>query len=238
MTTALQHVSDDPDILAIEQAVVNGDLAKLSPQQRVLHFKRVCDSLGLNPLTQPFSYLQLNGKLVLYARKDTTDQLRRLHKVSITITARELVEEVYVVTARATMPDGRTDESIGAVNVANLRGENLANAYMKTEAKAKRRVTLSIVGLGWLDESEVSSIQGAQPVTVTVDGEIVEAEPDPEREAKLTALYGHVGEMEKRGHSLNPKERRSLDSIEAAPIERIDQAVSYFAHLLDDLPAA
>ncbi|MDQ3831524.1 MAG: hypothetical protein M3361_19940 [Candidatus Tectomicrobia bacterium] len=52
----------------------------------------------------------------------------------------------------------REDESTGAVSVGNLRGDALANALMKCETKAKRRVTLSIAGLGWLDETEIETI--------------------------------------------------------------------------------
>jgi CheY-specific phosphatase CheX len=115
----------------------------------------------LNPLTKPFEYITLNGKLTLYARRDATDQLRQLHKVSIEIVAREVVEDCYVVTARATTPI-RQDESIGAVNIAGLKGDVRANAMMKAETKAKRRVTLSICGLGMLDETEVDSIPGAR----------------------------------------------------------------------------
>jgi hypothetical protein len=37
----------------------------------------------------------------------------------------------------------------------------LANALMKAETKSKRRVTLSICGLGFLDETEADSIPGA-----------------------------------------------------------------------------
>jgi hypothetical protein len=43
-------------------------------------------------------------------------------------------------------------------------GDMLANAMMRCETKAKRRVTLSIVGLGWTDESEIDSIPGAAVV--------------------------------------------------------------------------
>jgi hypothetical protein len=35
---------------------------------------------------------------------------------------------------------------------------------MKCETKAKRRVTLSIVGLGWTDESEIETIPDAQVI--------------------------------------------------------------------------
>jgi hypothetical protein len=41
--------------------------------------------------------------------------------------------------------------------------------------KAKRRVTLSICGLGWLDESEVETVPRARPVQVGPAGEIEDA---------------------------------------------------------------
>lgn len=161
----------DADI--VEQVVIQGDLGKLDATGRVTYYRQVCDSLGLNPFTRPFDYITLNGKLTLYAKRDATDQLRKLHNVCVSIVGRERMEDIYVVTARATLPNGRTDESIGAVALGTLKGEALANAVMKAETKAKRRVTLSIVGLGWLDETETDSIPTAQPVNVSVvTGEI------------------------------------------------------------------
>jgi len=142
----------------IEDVLINGNLATLSPDDRVSYYKNVCETLGLNPLTKPFDYITLNNKLTLYARKDATDQLRSIYKISIQISARDSIDGVYVVTARAKSPDGREDESTGAVTITGLKGESLANAYMKAETKAKRRVTLSICGLGLLDETEVESI--------------------------------------------------------------------------------
>lgn len=145
------------DASVIETVLVGGDLSKLSAQQRTSYYKAVCDSVGLNPLTKPFDYITLNGKLTLYARKDATDQLRNMHGVSITKLEREKLEGIYLVTAYA-MRDGRQDSSIGAVNIDNLKGDALANAMMKAETKAKRRVTLSICGLGMLDETELETI--------------------------------------------------------------------------------
>jgi hypothetical protein len=46
------------------------------------------------------------------------------------------------------------------VPFGNLKGDALANALMKAETKAKRRVTLSIAGLGWLDETELETVKG------------------------------------------------------------------------------
>lgn len=163
----------------MERVLMVGDLSKLSAAERVSYYLQVCDSLGLNPATRPFDYITLQGKMQLYARRDAADQLRRRDKISITITAREKVDDVYVVTARATAPDERTDEAIGAVPLAGLRGEALANAFMKAETKAKRRVTLSICGLGFTDESEVDSIPGAQRVQISDDGEIIDVPSKP-----------------------------------------------------------
>ncbi|EGV1688426.1 hypothetical protein JF235_001932, partial [Campylobacter coli] len=136
-------------------ALVKGDLSKLSDVERASYVKNLCESLGLNMLTKPFEYIVLNGKLTLYANKSATDQLRQIRKVSITKTEVAQVGDIYMVTAYAATPDGRTDCDTGALNIKNLGGDNLANAIMKAITKAKRRVTLSICGLGMLDESEL-----------------------------------------------------------------------------------
>ncbi len=160
----------------IERVLIAGDLASLKPEDRVNYYKMVCDSVGLNPLTKPFEYIVLNGRLTLYARKDCTDQLRKIHNISITISAREIVDDCYVVTARATNPAGRTDESIGAVSLGTLKGEARCNAMMKGETKAKRRVTLSMCGLGMLDETEIETIPSAKkPVEVTTEDIVIGA---------------------------------------------------------------
>jgi hypothetical protein len=164
--TTLAPPKELPSPEVMSRVLLGGDLAQLSPAQLVSYYGAVCDSVGLNPLTKPFEFLKLSGKLVLYATRNCTDQLRKIYGISVAITAREVIEDTYVVTARATMPNGRYDESTGAVAIANLKGEFRANALLKCETKSKRRVTLSLVGLSTLDESEVDSIPGAQPVTL------------------------------------------------------------------------
>jgi hypothetical protein len=165
-TIAPMAPSDDtqrtipPEVM--EKVVIGGDLSELNAAQRAEYYTAVCRSLGLNPLTKPFEFLTLNGKLRLYALRDCADQLRRLHGISIYITNRERMGDIYIVTARAKDRTGREDESTGAVPLGNLKGDALANALMKAETKAKRRVTLSIAGLGWLDETELATIPGTQ----------------------------------------------------------------------------
>jgi len=173
------------NILPIEQAnpssveevlaktVVEGDLSKLSPKERVMYYNAVCNSLGLNPLTKPFELIRLNGKLMLYARKDCTDQLRKLHHISIEPPQTQVIDnQVFVVTVTARTPDGRTDTEIGAVNIKGLTGDVLCNAMMKAVTKSKRRVTLSICGMGFLDETETPTIPDAVTGSTFFDEEV------------------------------------------------------------------
>lgn len=161
------------DDSAIEQVLISGDLSKLSPKQRVQYYQKVCSSLGLNPFTKPFEYITLNGKLTLYAKKDATDQLRNLQSVSIDDV--DIVETAtqFIVKVKGHNRDGRTDVEVGVVNKTDMQG-NTANAQMKVVTKSKRRLTLSLCGLGWLDETEIEAIPSARPVTVIPEtGEIV-----------------------------------------------------------------
>lgn len=155
---AVQQNTDLTALSRIEQVLIKGDLSGLDETQRLNYYNLICESLGLNKMTRPFEYMTFQGKMVLYARKDCTDQLRKRHNVSVYITARERIGDLFVVTARAKLPDGREDESTGAVAVSHLKGDMLANAMMKAETKSKRRVTLSICGLGMLDETEVETL--------------------------------------------------------------------------------
>lgn len=173
----------------METVIARGDLSDLKPGERARYYVAVCESMGLNPLTKPFDYIELDGKLTLYPTRGATDQLRKIYNVSIVIVDRKIIEGVYVVTARATMPDGRTDESTGAVPIVKEGGTwetaqsgkryfkgngefsplspaDRANVLMKTETKAKRRATLSAIGLPFLDESELDTVRGARAVVV------------------------------------------------------------------------
>src|SRR5918999_5703189 len=164
----------------VERMVIGGDLSELNPAQRAAYYAAVCRSLGLNPLTKPLGYLTLHGQLRLYALRDCAEQLRRLHGISIYIANRERMDDIYVVTARAKDHQGREDESTGAVPLGNLRGDALANALMKAETKAKRRVTLSIAGLGWLDETELDTMPHGPHAVMPSEEPLSSEEPPTE----------------------------------------------------------
>jgi hypothetical protein len=145
-------------VSSYERALILGDLAGLKQDERLNYYKAVCESVGLNPLTKPFDYITLNGKMVLYATRACTDQLRKIHGVSVLELKKEWQEGVLSVVCKVSDKSGRTDVATGALMVLNLKGNDLANALMKAETKAKRRATLSICGLGVLDETEIETI--------------------------------------------------------------------------------
>jgi len=145
-------------VSSYERALILGDLAGLKQDERLNYYKAVCESVGLNPLTKPFDYITLNGKMVLYATRACTDQLRKIHGVSVLELKKEWQEGVLSVVCKVSDKSGRTDVATGALVVLNLKGNDLANALMKAETKAKRRATLSICGLGVLDETEIETI--------------------------------------------------------------------------------
>lgn len=142
----------------IEELLVTGNLNQFSKEERVTYINKICELTGLNPLTRPFDFITFQGKLTLYATKSCTDQLRKIHKVSIKVASQKIESDIFFVTVEAVDKDGRVDSDVGAISIANLKGDSLANAIMKAITKSKRRVTLSICGLGLLDESEVDSL--------------------------------------------------------------------------------
>lgn len=169
------------DPATLEKALIGGDLGALNPAQRMEYYSAVCQSLQLNPLTRPLEFTTIDGKTLLYARKDCTEQLRRRDGIKIVIAERKTEGGLHWVTAKASLTSGREDEAIGVVPMEEpsfvtdwhptergkrIRVENphkgkplsaadRAKAMMLAETKAKRRVTLSIAGLGIPDESEL-----------------------------------------------------------------------------------
>jgi hypothetical protein len=202
----------------LERLIVQGDLSRLTPEERATYYLRVCQSVGLNPLTQPFDYIKLNGKLKLYALKGCTDQLRGLHNISVTELERVTRGDIFIVTARVATPDGRTDEDFGCVGIAGLAGEALANAIMKAATKAKRRATLAICGLGLLDETEVDSIPGARAVKSERPPTVV---PSPKRRLEAE-FHPHPEDAKPPAPNRRLERDRTIDARYEAVI-RADQ---------------
>lgn len=220
---------------AIERVLIQGDLSRLTPDERSEYYFKVCKSVGLNPLTQPFAYITLNGRLVLYALRSCTDQLRSMHEVSVDELVETEREGVFVVTARVHNRSGRTDIAKGAVHIGGLKGEHLANALMKAETKAKRRATLSICGLGILDEAELDGLPPPPPPEIAPNpikpaaGKITDAADKPARMVPIVIPLGDDAQAWMRWSQNYTKAMRqcsSFDEVESwrnANIELLEQ---------------
>ena len=206
----------------IESLVLRGDLSGLAPGERARHYVQMCESLGLNPNAQPFAFLRLNGKEVLYATRGATDQLAAIHRIN-----REVIDGpkvidlagtklVYAV-CRASHPNGRVETAVATVPLMDPQ-----NVLMKAETKCKRRATLSILGLGLLDEMELETIPAnvqepgggvdlsqyhrpVDPVAQDMPAKEAEGASDPSPEevpAQLGEFYARINDIELPGEAV------------------------------------
>lgn len=228
---------------AVEKVLISGDLSPLNVDQRLAYYRAVCKSLGLNPLTRPFDYIVFfegngqPGRLALYARKDCAEQLRRMYGIGVFRLKWEMSEDLCCVEAHVRDKSGKEDFATGVVSLFKIKdgkrlkldGKELCNAIMKAETKAKRRATLSICGLGMLDESEIDTLEHYAMVTpggrvireegefgsaeaaqavvhrklqAHAEGKPIESEPDEKTKETITAIHWKEGRLALTGNGL------------------------------------
>lgn len=189
-----------------ESLVLRGDVSGLGPSQRVALYLNTCRLLGLNPIAQPFTFLRLSGKEVMYATRGATDQLAAIHKLT-----REIIDGPKVVdfggtklgycVARVTHPNGRVETATATLPVTG----DISMLPMKLETKAKRRATLAILGLALLDESEVADIPASQKGReYTPDEAAIE-------EGERAASQGDVESDSQAEHAANQQDLRDME---------------------------
>lgn len=196
--------TQDSGISALNSLIMDGDMSKLNQKEKLDYYHGICKSIGLNPLTKPFDYMKLNGKEVLYATKGAAEQIRNIKGISVTSQVIEWTDDLVIVTVEGKDKDGRVDTETGFAYILEpdeirtgwdrsqnkpifsknskagqpLKGEPKGNLLLKAITKAKRRLTLSMAGLGMLDETEVESIPSPVKLNdITSDGEVIE-KPD------------------------------------------------------------
>ncbi len=180
---ALTQAEHEAAIEARDHVIATNDLGKLTPHQRVGLVLALCDSLGLNPLSRPFELLVLDGKVVLYPTKSATEQLGRLHQISVKKARQQNVGDLHVVEVEGTRPNGQMSFASKYVSLrdhrgAPLAGQKLADAFAKAETGAKRRLILSMVGLAGLPDADDIP---ARRVWLDADGEILEHPTEEQR---------------------------------------------------------
>lgn len=181
MTSEL--ATENVNVDKIHEIVFNNNFQGMTKEQRLFYVNKLCEHLGLNPLLAPFQFIELGAgrekKLTLYATKGCAEQLRFNSNVSTRIIEEKEENDMYMVKVEGSLPNGRVDQSIAylplvaperiwdnATNrykttgkIVRLSHADLANAKMKCETKAKRRVTFSLCGVPFMDDIDVENIK-------------------------------------------------------------------------------
>lgn len=239
--TQIQKREQETERDFLARIILTGDTSKLSPSDKLEYIKRLCEALGVNVLTQPFSFIRVDGgaREILYANRSLTDQLASIHKITRTIINRERLDDVYIVEAQAATPEGRVETATGAVSIAGLKGNALANALMKAETKAKRRATLAISGLAFLDESEVETIPNAQPVEIQTAAPAKEIKKMPAPKFEIPEQAKSIcAELNRIGDSIVWNAKTYAEFFEDVPInQQIEVLEERRRLLIEDLDA-
>lgn len=242
-------------------AYAQGDFTHASDAERAAAIIHRCNAIGLDVRTAPFQFIQTGygdkAKTIMYAAKSCSEQLALREKISIrhieappamVAALRGREEGEYIIVAvEASTPDGRVAQAVGALPLfkesyvqggprgakqrTDLAGDDLVNAIMKCETKAKRRAILQLCGLGALDESEVETIPNAKQVPQPSMDESLERHLGPEPPVNHNARLGMVAAMAIRS---NLERRNKTESdlakamVEAGAELEIDAATGEY----------
>lgn len=175
----------------LNKLILTGDISSFNDNQKKEYVLALCRRYSLDPVTKPFSIIAFQGKQQVYANKSTTDQIREIKNLSVKITDTKQVQDIYIVTAEVN--DGkRTESSTGAVTIKGLNSDSLANALMKAETKAKRRATLSFMGLSVMDDTEIETIPNAKHLDIEIevkDAENKDSSPNIDLDQIVTSIH-------------------------------------------------
>ena len=186
------------EIDSILQKVVLGDLSALTTEERQKYYIFMAKKFGLDPETKPFDYLLLDGRLVLYATRNCTDQLRL--KNSITTKSIQINFHDNIVYAIVCIQDknGREEYGVGSEMLEANDRLTKSDKIMMAETKAKRRATISMLALGMLDETEITSIKNAQRIAMD-DSKVVNDNIDMlERQKNIERLKELPSDLRQR----------------------------------------
>lgn len=152
----------DQEIEKLNTVMMEGNYNKLSERERTLFMYARCVKDGLDPLKQPFDWIETQGKLKPYANKSASEQFAAKYRVSVAVLEKGYDGDsgTYDVWVRASGPDGRFVDNLGSVPVAGKLAKDLSNAKKAALTQATRRAVLEYCGQGTSDESELAYMNG------------------------------------------------------------------------------
>lgn len=139
-----------PSYQKVEQALITGELAGLTKGQLVEVQRRMAEKMGIDPSLSPVDAIQdrKTGRLTLYINSKGAAELRRRHGLEV-VAIDVVTQRPGLVVLRCTLrgSDGRGDMAFGAAGWEVDRPWDEAKAWLVAETRAKRRATMSAVGI-------------------------------------------------------------------------------------------
>ena len=142
-------------------------------------YKRMCKIVGVNPAMIPFNFVKTSDKKwkekdrkdefseVLYPNKALSAHLKSTHKISAYKVDRDISEKEVIFTVYLRDPANTEGIGVGVCSLSStydgrttpLTGERRANKIMHAYTKAERRGILNFCGFGFLDETELDTME-------------------------------------------------------------------------------
>lgn len=161
--------SEQLDLAALRKLLQHDDWSKLTEEEFGVRYLSLCSSLDLDFREKPIEfvrypdgrygpYIPARTSFALAAKRHVSTRYERMthtrDEFSVVITAFGEIDGAYHEVTRQ-----------GTVSLRNRTGQDRANGMMHAETKASRRAILAFLKLGFLDESEVRDIEGAERYT-------------------------------------------------------------------------
>lgn len=208
----VQQVSADVDTPSMQKtlpssavrATMSGDWNGVSDADRMRFLKHMCDALSIPLVLNPFKFISMKGKTVLYSTAEAAFSLARKNKMTVKVTEERFDKESQILTVKvtATHPKGEQSDDVGKIYLGGLSGQDRANAEMKAVTKAKRRAIFSALGLSVMDEDEIKHLRNLDHNETPQQHNELEDIPqveevkgtDEDQQARFTLFDDAVGE--------------------------------------------
>lgn len=191
-----QLVSRD-DVNSLPRAAVKAQLYNdwtgVNDDDRLKYVLAICKSLNIPTPLNPFRFIKVHNKTVLYAPNEAAQLIAERNRISTPITNKYLDKEqnIYVVEVRASNVTGRHTDNLGAIYVGGMSGPDRANSIMKCVTKAQRRTIFAMTGLSIVDDDQLTEMRreaaNGAPAAAISPPSAAPALPDPTRQEMIEA---------------------------------------------------
>lgn len=173
MKKELQKVTIDISVENLNKFYRTGDVINFTDVEKIQVMHMLCKRLELDPITRPLDLIKLPPtnktpeREIWYLTASGCEMIAAKWKMSFKIKEKGVDRDsgIAYFIIEGTIPEtNRTDEATAYVQCLTINpkgekelffGTNMANALMKCETKARRRLIKRLTGLDYIDEDDL-----------------------------------------------------------------------------------